>query len=336
VVTIKWETIGRRKYIENFQGYTSLEGLIINSVTPYFEPGGAGKSSLTLYEEAFFKFYVSLHANFPINLTDDILNTVWPRETDDKNDKAVKTTLFMEVASYCLRHCLPPQNYVGIQDSSSVNDTLYFFLKSSFQQEFYRNNYARFEFQDYVPRLLRLLESKNDPYVDEVKAKISLATSKAHIENIKINLFSLGNNQPIGQRLYSLTIYVFEQVSLVLKHFFVFLVIWINFPTLAIFICLGILGFSGGNAFSYKEIKIQSYTGKDRSKKFLSRISYPLKYIRRAISVIGAKVFTNIISTYKNVESPLLHKFAVQGIIISLTVYFSFLKDFITTYTGGE
>lgn len=328
----------RRKFIGQDTEFRNLQNIIVNSVTPYFEPGGAGKGSISDYEEAFFKFYVSLHSDFPINLTDDVFHAIQPRETESENDKITKSTFWMELASYCIKHCTQSKNFPGIQDSPTKDEAFYYLLKSSFQNGINKKSYSWYHFQDYNKRLLQLLDSRNDPYADVVRASISKRAAFSFITNIRSNFFTYADNQKMTTRLYMLVKYVLEQMTQFLIHYAVYISMKVNLPLMTAMFCLGLLGFSGSNPFRIKEIVIapETQTKKGKLKTYILKLLKPIKLIQISTFLLLKKIIDNIISTYKSGESSLVYKISVQGILVSLTIYFSFIKDYLTTYYGAN
>jgi hypothetical protein len=211
-------------------------------------------------------------------------------------------------------------------------------LKSSFQNAIHKKIYSWFHFQDYNKRLLQLLDSRNDPYADVVRASIAKRAAYSYITNIRLNFFTYADNQPIATRFYMLAKYVLEQLTLFLTHYAVYICMKANVPIIALIVCLSLLGFSGSNPFRFKEIVVlqEAPSKKSKMKTYILKLLKPIKLIQISTFLLLKKIIGNIISTYKSGESSLVYKISVQGIIVSLTIYFSFIKDYLTTYYGAN
>lgn len=326
---------GRTTYIEKTNEYEKLIEIIVNSVTPYFEPGGAGKSTVNNFENAYFKFIISLNANFSINLTDKIFTHLSPKKDDSEGIKIVKATFFMELLSYCTSHCTNEKNYIGIYNTSSKDQSIYHLLKSSFKEKIYKSNYAQFQFQRYIPTLLEYLDVNNDDFNNIVRSEIALMVSKSHLKNIQINYKSYANNATWYNRVILLFKYVTTELLSSTKHFIVWLAYTINLPILVFSLCIFFLVFLGENPI--KKINLQTKAlvlSSNKTIAILRKIINPFWFIFNFIKVLLLKIWQNIISTYKDEKSSLIYKIAVQGLIISATIYFSFIKDYLLKYHG--
>lgn len=326
----------QRTYIDFNKELTTMIELVVNGSTKFLEKSGSGTNSITNHEQTFFKLYISMHAGFPLNLTKIALWNTYPRHNDSADDVFVKSTLWMDLTSYCLRHCTTSRNFTGIQDYQSFQDSFYYLLKQSYKDNIYKHSFSNFEFQDYRKKLLESLDAKKDAFAKDVRSNIAISYVKSHLTNIAINFSNYAKEKPLIERVYLLSKYITAQLTNAIKHLAIYMIISSNISFYILLISVTTLILTGKNSVRFRNVNIltKSYH-KNGIYKTISKALFPLKYLVSLLNETIKILIINIIGTYKKNDSPLMYRIAVQGIIVSITIYITSLSEFIENYSGN-